>query len=496
MDASVTSMRGSVFLADRSFSSVPSRMWTCLRLLWLEIRRSQGFWLLPFVFGFGIYAPSADQRDLVVLWRNMSLAALESFLIPASASAVLAAWLVGRDRRRRTDDLVSTLPGSGVGRDLLSAFTAAWWGLAGYVGITLWFFGRAVRSGAWGGPDPGLILTGAFGIVAMALMGALVGRLAPGRLSPLVALATCWFLLLGLDSYATSGQDGQQIYPLQLLSPYGLARRAGEVDGVFARHAQSMVPQSLVWLGALSASLVFALVVLRNRHWMNGVGLVLAVVAVTLSARPLVQAAEKGFSFDQLEAISYLPVCDDSGSVRICLHPAYASVLPRTVEDLSEVLGPVAGLDGVPHTLVQRGTLPVVLNPGEAVVEGVGHPTAIFEVVGQLFPAPEETDGQYQHAASQIVIQAWLAERSAKEIVDISVLEMFGFPAEVPQVWIEDEGSRWSLPADAGQAETVRVAMEAALSRFSGLSELERRAWLEANWEALRSGEIGLEELP
>jgi hypothetical protein len=38
--------------------------------------------------------------------------------------------------------------------------------------------------------------------------------------------------------------------------------------------------------------------------------------------------------------------------------------------------------------------------------------------------------------------------------------------------------------------------MDAAREQFAALPENEQRVWLEANWDALRAGELTLEDLP
>ena len=39
-------------------------------------------------------------------------------------------------------------------------------------------------------------------------------------------------------------------------------------------------------------------------------------------------------------------------------------------------------------------------------------------------------------------------------------------------------------------------SLHAAVDRFAAISPEEQRAWLEANWDALRAGELTLEDLP
>lgn len=110
-----------------------------LRLLWIEVRRSQGYWLLPLMVVLGIVAASENSPDGVILWKEMSFATLRSYAIIGPLAAALAAWMMGRDRRRKVEDLIDTLPGDGFQRDFLTMLAASFWGLAGYAVVGCWF---------------------------------------------------------------------------------------------------------------------------------------------------------------------------------------------------------------------------------------------------------------------------------------------------------------------------------------------------------------------
>ncbi|MBA3379952.1 MAG: hypothetical protein H0T93_13810, partial [Chloroflexia bacterium] len=96
-----------------------------LMLLWLEIRRCQGYWLVPVMIGGGVYAPSIDHLPEIVLWPEMSVATLQAYVVVGPLAAALAAWLVDRERRRRMRSLVSSMPGSGFQRDMLALGAAS-----------------------------------------------------------------------------------------------------------------------------------------------------------------------------------------------------------------------------------------------------------------------------------------------------------------------------------------------------------------------------------
>lgn len=69
-------------------------------------------------------------------------------------------------------------------------------------------------------------------------------------------------------------------------------------------------------------------------------------------------------------------------------------------------------------------------------------------------------------------------------------------------VWLmQQSGARptFFLPWGTTSQEQIisrEEALQEAVDRFAALSSGEQRAWLEANWDALRAAELTLEDLP
>lgn len=461
-----------------------------LMLLGLEIRRSQGYWLVPVMIGIGVYAPSIDHLPIIVLWPEMSMATLESYVIVGPLAAALAAWLVDRERRRRLRHLVDSTPGSGFQRDLLALGSAAFWGLAGYAGVAIWFCGQALLRATWGGPDVGLMATGAIAVVAFAAIGVLIGRLLPGKFSPLLALGVTFFLTIGADLYKITYDDGSYRNPIQLLMPFGLSRVS--YPNVFYRENQGLVLEVGLWMLALVGLLIAVVAVLRSRTSGSWLGLVGMLALAGIAAQPLVNPA-LSWGPQTWTTIDYTPVCQEQDGFQVCLHPAYETELDVTAEQVASTFGPIQGLEGVPTHWEQGNPSQVRSGDDAGVLYDVGYDYGLINSLTTIFPEPTSGGEFPQRPASQLVIMNWLQMRSSS---GTQVHGPFQWPAEVPVVSQDYGNGMMGVGPDESALAAFQPRMDAARARFAALPEAEQRAWLEANWDALRAGELALEDLP
>ncbi len=488
------------FAADAPASSVtrssgPGRVLATIRsflmLLGLEIRRSQGYWLLPLMIGIGVYAPSIDHLPDVVLWPEMSHATLQAYVVVGPLAAALAAWLVDRERRRRMRSLVDSFPGSGFQRDLLTLGTASFWGLAGYAGVAAWFCGLAVPQATWGGPDVGLMATGAIAVVAFAAVGVLIGRLLPGKFSPLLALGATFFLTIGADLFKITYDDGSYRNPIQLLMPYGLSRAS--YPSVFYRENQEFVLEVGLWMAALAGLLIAVIAVLRSRAVVNWLALAGTLILAGMAAAPLIDPAPT-WGPQSWTVIDYTPVCQEQGGFEVCLHPAYETELDETAEQVSSTFGPIQGLEGVPTRWEQAN--PALGGGSEelGLIDQVGYQYGMLGSVSRIFSIVESSQHP-QRPASQIVIMEWLVGQSELDVPGWDA-GWFGWPSEIP-VTTQDYGNGMTgTGPDEAEMAAFQSTMDAARERFAALPAAEQRAWLEANWDALRAGDLTLDDLP
>lgn len=466
-----------------------------LALLWLEIKRSQGYWLLPLMIGLGIVAGFENSQDGVVLWKEMSFATLRSYAIIGPLAAALAAWLMARDCRRQLEGLIDTMPGDGLRRDLSRMLAATFWGIAGYALVGLWFGWKGLTQATWGGPDLGLILIGALAIVAFVGIGTLLGRFIPGRFAAILALAFTFLLTIGSDAIKQTtshfGPNGEfygysSEQPLRLLMPWGLTTY--DFGEVFAPIA--FVRESLLWHIALLA-VVVAMMALTRRRGVAAYGiLALSLAASVFTAIPLVQQNSQG---QTTASIAFEWMCESAPGVEVCLHPAYSAKLDETFSLHEAVIAPIAGLEGVPTRWVQAGPWMGDFNPADGMIGGFGESQA-GNLAEQIFPSIAPTgvgsvEGPAIHypvrPASQLVILYWL----------ISQASFMPDGMETPHDNANaNDPSLWMFAFDP--SETSGEEILTAIGRFEALKPDEQRAWLEANWDALRAGDIALEDMP
>jgi hypothetical protein len=110
---------------------------------------------------------------------------------------------------------------------------------------------------------------------------------------------------------------------------------------------------------------------------------------------------------------------------------------------------------------------------------------------------------QYDTGSAQYVVLAWLMENAGGSREDaanaLPPLEYVQRVDEAKAMGITDPDAYAAfMEADAPvePVEALKADIDAAIDRFAALSPEEQRGWLEANWEALRAGELTLEDLP
>lgn len=475
----------------------PARVIATIRsfliLLWLEIRRSQGYWLLPVMIGIGVYAPSIGHAPNIVLWPDMSMATLQSYVVVGPQAAALAAWLVDRERRRRLRDLVESFPGDGFRRDLLSLGAASFWGLAGYAGVATWFCGQAALRATWGAPDVGLMSTGAIAVIAFAAIGVVIGRLVRSKFGPLLALAVTFFLTMGVDLVKVTYDDGSNRNPVQLLMPYGLS--SVSYPSVFYRENQGYTAEVGFWMLALVGLLIALIALLRARRARSWLFLAATVLLAGTFAGPLIDPALT-WGPRSWTPIPYTPVCESRDGFEICVHPAYESELDETAEQVNSMFGPIQGLDGVSSRWDQADPSRGGDYDEPGVIDGVGYQYGLISSIVAIFPIPGDSSQHGQRPASQLVIMDWLVQQSGLSLPDLHGSGWFGWPSEISIQSQEYGGEIMGVGPDEEDMADLQLSMDAAVARFAALPEFEQRAWLEENWDALRDRKLSLEDLP
>jgi hypothetical protein len=279
--------------------------------------------------------------------------------------------------------------------------------------------------------------------------------------------------------------------PYVHLSPVEVVEAIG--GSVFWSPPLEIAWWAAVWLLGLGG-LALAIVALRHRRrspvaWGTLAAAALAVVVgwTQLVPAPVFAGASPS------RAIAYEPVCTQR-SIPICLHPAYESVLDETADLVDPIVRPLAGLPGFPIRAEQlrppqddmpadpadiwtggttnSDTLPISPPCTQSTPRSAA--TAIALAAVQL-----PTDVLLEIPPAQAAIAVWLLRQAGWEVTT-----EFEIGACFPDGGVANFGLR------------IEDGVIPAADRFGALPPEEQHAWLEANFAALRAGELTLEDLP
>ncbi len=446
-------------------------------LLRIEVRRSVALLLFPVLLGLAwFYFNDALAFYRRFLWGEVSLAVRNTAFFAAPCLAGAAAWMAGRERRRGMGELLGTVPGSALGRQLASLLAVIFWGAAAYLLIAAILVAITARHATWGGP---ILWPGIVGLLALgtyAALGFLIGTTLPSRFTaPLVAVLA--YFVQGMTRYLGNIDTRIAVAPdlnwLTYLSP------VVEIGAAPWYRVQPDVggPQACFLLGL--AGLALAGLVARERRdvmgWLACGGCALAVVlAVFAIYRAVPEGGRAGGRAATLaHPIAYTPYCRD-GRVPLCVHPAYGGWLDDNATLLARLFAPLANLPGGPVRAEQQGGVWTATNDivpllPQPTGDASARTTVVYLVRGlDTFAlrigtnCPDRSDqGACRHAQEAVAL--WL----------------------VRQAGVVDDSRYPSLPA-----------ISAAADRFGALPEETRRAWLREHLVALREGRVPLGDLP
>jgi hypothetical protein len=284
--------------------------------------------------------------------REMLRTASALLGIPLVAAA--GCWQGGRERRRRTEELMATAVRGPLARLLASALPVALWAVAGYAGAAALTLLATGPYATGDGPYVAPLLADAAALVSAALVGQVVGRVVAWRLAaPLLAAGA--YIGLGVSSYdVRSGWAN--------LSPF----HEGSVDTV----AVWWQPAAMAaWTGSLAVAAVLAYAARRRAV------VLLPLAAASLAGTLLVQAGDGLWRPNPLTARQ---VCDTSTVPQICVSARYEKLLPQVKDALSGLTGRLEGVQNLPVRFEDRpgepgpdeAQLPMLTPIGWSVVRG------------------------------------------------------------------------------------------------------------------------------
>lgn len=460
---------------ERSEPSTGDRARAALRKLEIDLRRSFGLWVVLVTTALALWVVSRFAVTEVVLWPDWSANAARAFIVVGSVFAAWSARLTSRDGAPNRVDLLASTATSRVLRELGHAALGAMLALASYGIVAACVLGYAARHATWGGPDVWVVLFGGAASAFFALIGWMMGLLAPGRLTPVVAGAGTF--LYTVVSYTW----GLTASGLDAIQPWRYIEGRWEVGNRMFYEAssyQGMPHPAGGVLIALGAGAVLLAGYLWVREARRGVVIALAAGALLLVPGWAVANSTDAMPREAPELLANPPMSCGGEVIEVCLHRAYEVQLDDAVAFTEAYYAPLVGVAAIPEVVTQRpyreGAAPAGILPLNAAWSSTPIEQVLARPLGHYLMG-----GDFEPLnASQNAMLTWLAGQAGVDWFIGPVAELD--PVEATSV-------EWA----AYQSE-----VDAAAERFAALSPGEQRAWLEANWDALRAGELTLGDLP
>jgi len=476
------------------------------RLLRIELRHNAMLWLLPVAIALFWYNGYREIMALPPMW-NLRAMTLQNRLLLDLAIPVTgaAAWMGSREGRRNITDLVAVTARPRWSRQLaIWAATTAWAEVACLACVAVVYVMTA-RQATWGGPLWWPAVVSAAGVPALTAIGFTAGAWFPGRfVTPLVTVVM--FFGLGFSTQAASGDHSYwQISPLT-----AGAFDIGAAPGVasFYPYLPDLSIAQVMFAAGLTVAVLGALgIPVARMRWLAAViiavGLAAAGTAVALAGTGrldphgmIVIPALHDAASDQ--PVRYTPVCSRT-PIPVCVHPAYASVLPAVIASSWPELTEFAGLPGAPARISQVAVT-YRQEPGNGItVSGGGPSVTVFvlpdEVPGRLGTTGAEFAAQMDEGlglqlASDVILGGdGGAGVSAPSQAQLAVIAgSVRFP---PSVESRDLAPLYGrLLPEPGSLASL------AARRFAALSPAARHAWLAQHLAALRADQVSLTQLP
>ena len=456
-------------------------------LLRIELKRSIGLLLFPLLLLAAWYGASNSLPTGIYMWLDTSSAVRESVPFLGALAGGLSAWMAGRNHRRGVEDMLNVTPRSSIVRDLTAWAGTTFWVVAAYLLLAAVLSALTWQNATWGGPLPGYFIVGLLAMVAYSALGFAAGSWVPRRFTaPLLAIGI-FIWEFALSSVSTKPDP-------ELLSAAPVSLLSFNLD-VFQKVPQVATQQSLWFLGLCGISLTATALKNARSNRLVWASLLGAVVVATVGLLTSLAAAAPLQGRASAKVTPFKPVCE-KGKITVCVHPAYAKLLPEAARVVNQVAEPLESVPGVPTRFVQgsdvyrppkgaRSVTYFYLDSLKYGYEGMFKQDVAMNFVmnesvaagGKSAPKPTEQDlkrcggrvaGKDYFTivlTTQTVVQEWLAGKA--------------------RATYNNMYSTGDCPNE-GKLE----------KRFANLDPAKRKAWLEKNFAALRAGKLTLKDLP
>jgi hypothetical protein len=343
----------------------------------------------------------------------------------------------------------------------------------------------------------------AAGVPALTAIGFAAGAWFPGRfVTPLVTVVA--FFGLGFSTQAASGDHSYwQVLPLT-----AGAFDIGAAPGVasFYRYLPDLSIAQVMFTAGLTVAVLGSLgMPVARMRWLAAVitaaGLAAAGTAVALAGTgrldphgmiviPALHDAAAG------QPVRYTPACSRS-PIPVCVHPAYAVVLPAVTAAVGPELTEFAGLPGAPARISQVAPT-YQQEPGNG-INVTAHVSGASE-----FLVPDPLPGQPGGTSAQFA--ANLAEGLGLQLASRVILGGTGRAAIPGQAELAVIAGSVRFPPSVESRDLAPLygqllpepGSPAALAarRFAALTPAARHAWLAGHLAALQADRISLAQLP
>ncbi len=414
----------------------------------LELRRGPGKLLVIPLALVGVLVIRQAIPPGPAVWPAVVSALALGMVAMGPVAGGVAALAGTRSHRRRTDTL-----------ELLATRGPAAAGLAELGALLVWVSGAfvlvlgatylpAAATATWSGPDGLRSLTTGVGLLLEVVIGYVLGRLVPSRLTPAVVALVFYGLVGYIDASRT-------LFRWSLLLPVNL-----QFADEFSILNRTAFIGQLVWY--LGLGLLVAAGWAVGRQSRSAVaGAALAVGAATTVAGLVVLLPQNGrATFPAAPA-----VWDCAGSApEVCLHPAFASAAPAVTAAVTPVAGRLAGT-------------PFAIRRAEHRPRGIG---SIPSPGAVAFALDDTAPGSIRLVSQELAVNALGDQESC--FTDTGLASGYDL-AQLVAAWVAGDPSLYQPTPDSPST----TADHAAQRWFAGLHQTRRRAWLTRNEQAIRA---------
>ena len=415
----------------------------------IELRYSVVLLAMPVLLLVGVIAAWRALWPGVEVWRNASQSIVASVQLLGPASAAIAAWSAGRDRRRGTaylDELSARPSGTAVLLQLAAALT---WTSIAYAVVAAAVLVRTIPGAHWGGPMIVWIISGYLGLLVHVVAGFLIGRSLPYRfVPPLLA-----FAFYAIEVVLTNGGGAWAF-----LSPVTLQ----EQDSLFDTNQTLLVGQALWYLGTISVLLLGWWAAAAQRRRLVTTTTLAPAMALAVLGAVLVGNQHGHFLVGPTQ---FTYACQGTAP-QVCVQPAFQGGLATLDKAIEPVASRLAGSPWAIHRVEQR-------DRGIGSTPGPGSVSIFIDDFG-----PGWAQKDVEEMLSIVVYgpnaynPCWLDMAKANDPADPAQYN------DLVTAWLADDSTLFQAGNDDGRR---------ALSWFLAQPLDQQKAWLRAHAAKIRS---------